>query len=225
MGLSPPATATIAVLWSSTRFRYSSGIYSAWLHALHYSGVSARDMRTLASIYGGAFFALLVLGLLRIYYDESGRHYHLENTVFWLKMGVFVLVATLSIWPKVYSVKICSRRQIFDGWVNLLMVIQTKQILHRQIRTVEGFENADTGAATVARSFAPTTQTTAAKWTTQATYAPRWNASSGTFPRCMTKRWLAAAATATTNPANRVSRMRRVGRGFSIISANPDCSR
>ena len=67
-------------------------------------GMSARDLRTLAStdaIYGGAFVALLIFGLLRVYYGESGRHYYFENTVFWLKMGVFALVAALSIWPTV----------------------------------------------------------------------------------------------------------------------------
>ncbi len=63
-------------------------------------GVKAREMRTLLlidGVYGAAFVSLLIFGFLRVYFGEPGHHYYFDNTVFWSKVSVFALIASLSI--------------------------------------------------------------------------------------------------------------------------------
>lgn len=51
--------------------------------------------------YGVTAGLLLVVGLLRVFYGIKGQDFYLHNPWFHAKMGAFVLVGVLSIWPTV----------------------------------------------------------------------------------------------------------------------------
>ena len=56
-------------------------------------------MRALDGSYGGLAILLLAVGFLRVFYGPKGAEFYLPNPVFWAKIGVFVVVALLSIVP------------------------------------------------------------------------------------------------------------------------------
>lgn len=49
--------------------------------------------------YGAAAVALLVVGLLRVFHGVKGADFYLHNPWFHAKLGAFLLVAALSLWP------------------------------------------------------------------------------------------------------------------------------
>ena len=51
--------------------------------------------------YGIAAILLLIFGLLRVFYFEKGADYYFSNTFFLLKIGLFVLVGLISLYPTV----------------------------------------------------------------------------------------------------------------------------
>ena len=55
--------------------------------------------------YGISAVALIVVGMLRVFYFEKGSAYYLANTFFHAKMGLFILVGLLSIYPTVRFIK------------------------------------------------------------------------------------------------------------------------
>ena len=64
------------------------------------TAAEARTLQRLDNIYGGAAALLLVTGIMRMYL-EKGTTYYLHNGAFHALLGVFVLVALLSIYPTV----------------------------------------------------------------------------------------------------------------------------
>jgi putative membrane protein len=73
------------------------------LHLLKAS-LSATDARRLLladTIYGVSAAALLVTGALRFAYLEKGMRFYLANPVFHLKIGLFLAVGLISIFPTV----------------------------------------------------------------------------------------------------------------------------
>lgn len=68
------------------------------------SAATASDYKRLGKVdlfYGLFAGLLLAVGLLRVYYGESGPEFYLENPVFWLKLSLFILVGILSIPPTI----------------------------------------------------------------------------------------------------------------------------
>ncbi|QCX47804.1 DUF2214 family protein [Ralstonia pseudosolanacearum] len=53
------------------------------------------------AVYGASAGAVLVSGLLRLFYGAKGTAFYVHNPVFHIKMGLFVLVALMSIPPTV----------------------------------------------------------------------------------------------------------------------------
>ncbi|OIP78294.1 MAG: hypothetical protein AUK48_02050 [Oscillatoriales cyanobacterium CG2_30_44_21] len=51
------------------------------------------------TIYGIAGITVLVTGILRVLYYAKDTSYYMEQPVFWAKMGVFIVVGTLSLYP------------------------------------------------------------------------------------------------------------------------------
>ncbi|WP_197388519.1 DUF2214 family protein [Ralstonia pseudosolanacearum] len=51
------------------------------------------------AVYGASAGAVLVSGLLRLFYGAKGVAFYVHNPVFHIKMGLFVLVALMSIPP------------------------------------------------------------------------------------------------------------------------------
>ncbi|PLT17134.1 MULTISPECIES: DUF2214 family protein [Ralstonia] len=53
------------------------------------------------AVYGAAAIAVLVTGLLRVFYGAKGYAFYVHNPVFHIKVGLFILVGLLSIMPTV----------------------------------------------------------------------------------------------------------------------------
>ncbi|AJW44767.1 DUF2214 family protein [Ralstonia mannitolilytica] len=53
------------------------------------------------AVYGAAAVAVLVTGLLRVFYGAKGYAFYVHNPVFHIKVGLFILVGLLSIMPTV----------------------------------------------------------------------------------------------------------------------------
>ncbi|MGE5658412.1 MAG: DUF2214 family protein [Actinomycetota bacterium] len=51
------------------------------------------------AIYGLSATAILITGVLRVIYFGKGSDYYLSNPVFYTKVGIFVLVGFLSLYP------------------------------------------------------------------------------------------------------------------------------
>jgi putative membrane protein len=64
------------------------------------SAAEARAIQRLDIIYGGSATLILVTGIMRMYL-EKGTTYYLQSGPFHALLGVFVLVALLSIYPTV----------------------------------------------------------------------------------------------------------------------------
>ena len=61
----------------------------------------ARRIQRVDMWYGISSGVLLVAGLLRVYFFEKGPAFYSANPIFWVKMGLFVLVGLLSIYPTI----------------------------------------------------------------------------------------------------------------------------
>ena len=59
----------------------------------------ARRLLTTDLIFGASATALLVIGLLRVFYFEKGADYYFANAYFHAKLGLFIFAALVSIYP------------------------------------------------------------------------------------------------------------------------------
>ncbi|MBD2629630.1 DUF2214 family protein [Trichormus variabilis] len=71
------------------------------------------------AVYGISAVGILITGILRVLYFGKGTDYYLHNPVFYIKVGVFLVVGLLSIYPTVS----------FINWV--------KDLLQKQSPTLE----------------------------------------------------------------------------------------
>ena len=65
----------------------------------------ARRILHVDSAYGISAGLLIVVGLLRVFYFEKGSAFYLNNTMYWIKMGLFILAGLLSIYPTIRFLK------------------------------------------------------------------------------------------------------------------------
>ena len=52
-------------------------------------------------VYGVAGIALLASGILRVLYFGQGSAFYTHNPLFWWKVGIFIVVGTLSLYPTI----------------------------------------------------------------------------------------------------------------------------
>ena len=52
-------------------------------------------------VYGFAGITLLLSGILRVKYFGQGGYFYTHNPVFWIKIGLFILVGLLSLYPTI----------------------------------------------------------------------------------------------------------------------------
>jgi len=52
-------------------------------------------------VYGLAGLALLASGILRVLYFGQGSEFYTQNPLFWWKVGIFIFVGTLSLYPTI----------------------------------------------------------------------------------------------------------------------------
>jgi len=69
---------------------------------------SARSLVRIDAAYGIAALVLLVVGFLRVFYTEKGASYYFHSGSFLAKLGLFLIVGLLSIYP---TVQVLSWRQ------------------------------------------------------------------------------------------------------------------
>jgi putative membrane protein len=65
----------------------------------------ARRILKVDTAYGISAGLLVVVGLLRVFFFEKGSAFYLNNHMYWTKMGLFILVGLLSIYPTVRFLK------------------------------------------------------------------------------------------------------------------------
>lgn len=65
----------------------------------------ARRIQRVDGWYGISSGVLLVVGLLRVYFFEKGANFYASNPMFWTKMGLFLIVGLLSIYPTIRFIK------------------------------------------------------------------------------------------------------------------------
>lgn len=65
-----------------------------------------RQLIKIDAIYGLCAVVILVAGLLRVFYLEKGPEYYLHNWMFLTKIGLFIAIGLLSIYPTM----------LFLGW-------------------------------------------------------------------------------------------------------------
>jgi len=66
--------------------------------------VTLKDAKKLLiadSVYGLAAIAILVTGVLRVLYFGKGAEYYMNNPIFWVKMGLLIVVSVLSLYPTI----------------------------------------------------------------------------------------------------------------------------
>jgi putative membrane protein len=65
------------------------------------NATTARKLARADMVYGLSATALLVIGLLRVFYFEKGAAYYFHSATFIAKLALFALVAALSFYPTV----------------------------------------------------------------------------------------------------------------------------
>jgi putative membrane protein len=65
----------------------------------------ARRIQRVDLAYGISAGLLLLVGFLRVYYFEKGINYYSHNSMFHLKLGAFLVVGLLSIYPTIRFLK------------------------------------------------------------------------------------------------------------------------
>ena len=61
--------------------------------------IQARRIVATDTVFGAAATAVLVIGLLRVFYFEKGAGYYFANSFFHAKLGLFIVAALISIYP------------------------------------------------------------------------------------------------------------------------------
>jgi len=61
----------------------------------------ARRIQRADRVYGMSAILILIFGLLRVVYFEKGADYYFGNTFFLLKIGLFIILGLLSIFPTI----------------------------------------------------------------------------------------------------------------------------
>src|ERR1700738_3067333 len=87
---------------------------------------SARRLQVTDMVLGIAAGALLVIGLLRVFFFEKGADYYFHSQAFMAKLSIFVVIGLLSIVPTVE----------FLSWRGALKVGQVPAISARKLRLV-----------------------------------------------------------------------------------------
>ena len=90
-------TLAAAIIYEHTTFRRNLSL------------VDARRIQRMDIVYGVSA-AVVVVGLLRVFYFEKGAPFYTQNWFFWTKMLGFALAALLSIYP---TIRFVSWRRFF----------------------------------------------------------------------------------------------------------------
>ncbi|SHF76840.1 putative membrane protein [Kaistia soli DSM 19436] len=68
-------------------------------------------------IYGAVAGAVLVVGILRVFFGLKGYEYYVSSHSFWAKMAAFAVVGLLSIPPTLQMIRWRKRAEAEPGWL------------------------------------------------------------------------------------------------------------
>ena len=91
---------------------------------------NARRLALTDAVVGTSAGLLLVVGWLRVFFFEKGTEFYFHNAAFIAKMGLFVVVAMLSIYP---TLKFLQWRK---GNVDPASVAAVRRVLHLELAGV-----------------------------------------------------------------------------------------
>jgi putative membrane protein len=66
---------------------------------------TAKRIQRADRVVGIAATLVLVFGLLRVFYFEKGSEYYFSNTLFLVKLGLFVIAALISLYPTIQFIR------------------------------------------------------------------------------------------------------------------------
>lgn len=100
----------IDLLLSSLHFLLAFALVAtlAAQYALIRPGITAPSLCLAASLdraYGASAVLLLGVGFSRVYWGTKGSSFYLSNPLFWIKIGLFMTVAILSIPPTLQLIR------------------------------------------------------------------------------------------------------------------------
>lgn len=90
------------------------------------TAVQARRIQVSDLVFGAAATALLIVGLLRVFYFEKGPAYYFANVFFLTKLTLFIVAALISIYPTM----------LFLSWSKTLKQAGTPTVPPEQVRRV-----------------------------------------------------------------------------------------
>jgi putative membrane protein len=85
-------------------------------------------------IYGFSAMMLLLFGMLRVIYFEKGSDYYFSNSFFQIKLGLFICLGILSVYPTVQFLR--WRKDLKQGKTPVLSgaeVKRLKQVIHSEL--------------------------------------------------------------------------------------------
>lgn len=100
---------------------------------------TARRIQRADRVYGMAAILLLTFGLLRVFYFDKGGDYYFSNSFFLLKLGLFICVGLLSIYPTLQFIRWSAG--IKHGVAPQLsqpMLARLKKIIHWELVLIAG---------------------------------------------------------------------------------------
>lgn len=86
-------------------------------------------MRSADVIYGVSNIFVLIFGFLRVFYFEKGTDFYFSNSFFHLKLGIFIIIGLLSIYP---SMRI-------NKWKKVIRKGDTPEIGYRKFKRIRFF--------------------------------------------------------------------------------------
>ena len=94
---------------------------------------STRRLRIVDQVYGIAALTLLAVGALRVFYFEKGWAYYSHSAPFLAKMGLFLAVGLLSIYPTVTFIKWRKSLNVDEAKLRTL-----RRLIHWELALVVG---------------------------------------------------------------------------------------
>jgi len=103
------------------------------------SVATARRIQRADRFYGMSAILILVIGFLRVVYFEKGADYYFSNTFFLLKMGLFIIVGLLSIYPTIFYTRWNSELKLdIAPELSIQAVQKLRKIIHTELVVIIG---------------------------------------------------------------------------------------
>lgn len=108
------------------------------------AGSRLRSLAVLDGAYGGLAGLILIAGAARVIWGDAGWQFYVLNWTFWVKMGLFALVAILSIRPTMAILR----------WRRIAAAEPTYVVPQAEVAALRGFYHLSFGALALIPVFA-----------------------------------------------------------------------